>query len=227
MPPMNLKTFFARPDVKKAITFYIQSGVIFAITFTILLVMGFVPTEFTSSKPIKNKVSTGTQNTQAETTDTINALTKENTPQTQTKPERIIISKIGVDSYIQAPQSQNVSALDAALQKGAVYYPGSGTIEKGNIFLFGHSTNWKIVNNQAYKTFNDLDKLEEGDEITLHADGYAYIYTVTEVTLVDDDAGLVEFNNSGKTLTISTCNTFGEKQERWVVDAIFKKKATI
>lgn len=227
---MNLKTFFARPDVKKAITFYIQSGVIFAITFTVLLVMGFVPTEFTSSKPIKNKPKIDSQNTQTVENTNINttdSLTKENTPQTQTKPERVIISKIEVDSYIQAPQSQNVSALDEALQKGAVYYPGSGTIEKGNIFLFGHSTNWKVVNNQAYKTFNGLENLEEGDEITLHAGEYAYIYIVTSVTLVDDDEGLVEFDNSGKTLTISTCNTFGAKQERWVVDAIFEKKVSI
>ena len=226
---MKFKTFFERPDVKKAITFYIQSGVIFAITFTILLVMGFVPTEFTRSKSIKksptNDVSDVASST--DTSDDFVPLKKDEAPLTQTKPERITIAKIGVDSYIQAPQSQNVSALDQALQKGAVYYPGSGTIEKGNIFLFGHSTNWKIVNNQAYKTFNDLDKLEEGDEITLEADGYAYIYSVTDVTLVNDDEGLVEFNNSGRTLTISTCNTFGAKQERWVVDAVFKRRVAI
>lgn len=141
-------------------------------------------------------------------------------PETFTKPNRIIISKVGIDAQIIQPNSINVTILDQALQKGAVYYPGSGTIEQGNIFVFGHSTNWAVVQNQAYKTFNGLEKLQIGDEIYLEAGGQNYLYKVQSVKMVNADNALVEFDNSGRKLTISTCNTFGQKQERWVVEAI-------
>lgn len=138
---------------------------------------------------------------------------------TYTRPSYISIEKIGVDSVIELPNTQNIEILDQSLQKGAVHYPGSGGIEKGNIFIFGHSTNWKIVKNQAYKTFNDLDKLEKGDEIILEADGKKYTYLVDTVNLVNESESLVNLDTIEKKLTISTCNSFGDKQERWVVEA--------
>lgn len=140
-----------------------------------------------------------------------------------TRPDGISIPKIGIDSVIEKPNSVDVATLDNALTKGAVHYPGSGTIEKGNMFLFGHSTNWNVVQNQAFKTFNGLEKLVDGDEIIIEADGQSYVYVVNSVKLLDEDDALVEFNNSSRTLTISTCNTFGEKQERWVVEADFSR----
>jgi LPXTG-site transpeptidase (sortase) family protein len=140
-----------------------------------------------------------------------------------TRPDRITIDKVGIDSVIEQPVFRDVTTLDHALSSGAVHYPGSGTIEQGNIFLFGHSTGFSVVNNQAYKTFNGLNKLEEGDLITLEADGQDYEYRVENVYLADDSNVLVEFDSSQRRLTISTCNTFGQKQERWVVEAEFVK----
>jgi sortase (surface protein transpeptidase) len=87
-----------------------------------------------------------------------------------TVPDRIIIEKIGIDTKVIKPSAINVSILDEVLKQGAVYYPGSGTVEKGNIFVFGHSTNWPVVKNPAYKTFNGLDKLKSGDEIIVEAE---------------------------------------------------------
>lgn len=142
---------------------------------------------------------------------------------TATKPTRVTIDSIGVDSEILAPSSPRVDVLDAALKKGAVYYPGSGTIEQGNIFLFGHSTNWAIVQNQAYKTFNGLEKLKRGEEIKLEAEGKTYVYAVESVSLVDSNTAFVDLTKTGRRLTISTCDTFGRKADRWVVDAVLKE----
>jgi len=136
-----------------------------------------------------------------------------------TRPSRISIEKIEVDSVIELPNTQNIQSLDQSLQKGAVHYPGSGSIEQGNIFIFGHSTNWKIVKNQAYKTFNGLEKLEKGDEIILEADGNKYTYLVDTVVLANESDALVNLDTTEQKLTISTCNSFGAKQERWVVEA--------
>jgi LPXTG-site transpeptidase (sortase) family protein len=105
------------------------------------------------------------------------------------------------------------------LSQGAVYYPGSGAIEGGNVFVFGHSTNWSVVRNQAYKTFNNLDDLKAGDLIYLTAGGEEYAYEVERVRVAPDSEVLVSFGGDERRLTLSTCNTFGLKEERIVVEA--------
>lgn len=132
---------------------------------------------------------------------------------------RIRATSVGINAPIMHPVSTDVTMLDNALKNGAVYYPGSGTPNAGNIFIFGHSTNWAIVQNQAYKTFNNLDKLKVGEEIFLDTDTVSFVYRVDSVRLVDADEAFVNFDSNTPKLTISTCNTFGEKQERHVVEA--------
>ncbi len=142
-------------------------------------------------------------------------------------PVRITIPKIGVDSIINSPESRDVAVLDEFLKKGVVHYPGSGTLSGGNMFLFGHSTGFAVVQNQAYKALNDLRKLELGDEIFVNSASDKYVYKVISVVLVDDSEALVTFNGGDHMLTISTCNTFGEKQERYEVEAEFSRVESI
>jgi sortase (surface protein transpeptidase) len=49
------------------------------------------------------------------------------------------------------------------------------------------------------------------------------VYTVTRVQKASEDDVLVDFNKGDRMLTISTCDTFGKKQDRWVVEAEFTK----
>lgn len=225
---------------KETTIFVLQVIGAFFLTFIVLLVFGFLPKELRPDISSSDSFAESDAEAQyaydneytyvaPQDTDTeyVRAIPdryqQEAAPQTATKPTYISIPKIDVSSQILQPNSQRVDVLDAALQQGAVYYPGSGTIEGGNIFLFGHSTNWAIVQNQAYKTFNDLDKLVVGDEIQLKANGKTYIYSVEKVQLVDANQAFIDLSKPGRRLTISTCNTFGEKSERWVVDAVFKE----
>jgi LPXTG-site transpeptidase (sortase) family protein len=137
-------------------------------------------------------------------------------------PTNIKISKIGVDVAISNPESDNVEVLDEYLKKGAVHYPGSGSLALGNMFLFAHSTGIKIVQNQAYKAFNDLKSLSAGDAISVSGeDGRIYLYKVFSVKLATDKDVLVTFDRKERMLTLSTCNTFGQKSERYVVEAYF------
>ena len=219
-------------------TFAFQVGGIFLFVVFIASIVVFGPREFNDALSRSN--SNNSQNTETTTSNTQENVEytrevsfdnrKENTsntevaPQSITKPVHVSIDSIGVDSVILHPDSQRVDVLDEALSEGAVYYPGSGTLEQGNVFLFGHSTGFAVVRNQAYKTFNDLDKLNKGDEISLKGeDGKTYVYAVDTVELVDADTAFVELNNTGRTLTISTCHSFGKKSERWVVDATLKE----
>lgn len=187
-------------------TFYflgVMIGVV-GLTYFSLYIVGFVP----KNLRVENII-----------TDADLPKNKEVIYEGTTIPDRIIVEKIGINTKVIKPSVINVSVLDEVLKQGAVYYPGSGTVEKGNIFVFGHSTNWPVVQNPAYKTFNGLDKLKSGDEIIVEAEGKNFSYKVKSVELVNAEDAIVEFDNSGQTLTLSTCNTFGEKQERWVVVA--------
>lgn len=138
------------------------------------------------------------------------------------KPSRILIPSVGIDSVVLQPQSPMIDVLDSALQKGAVYYPGSGFIEKGNIFIFGHSSGLPVVINQAYKTFNGIEKSNIGDEIILYANGQKHTYIIERVYQADAESAFIDLSRSGRRLTISTCNSFGTKSDRWVVDAVIK-----
>jgi LPXTG-site transpeptidase (sortase) family protein len=191
---------------------------IFTITYTTLLLFGFAPKQFQSSQDDTSKNIFQVSRTNTDTSDIpVEEL------DTNLIPQKIEIPKIGVSSVIQIPRAIDVTSLDTALAKGSVYYPGSGTLQAGNMFLFGHSTNWKVVNNQAYKTFNNLEKLVKGDSIELTSGGKKYIYEVTTVKRAAEDDVLIEFNKGDRMLTISTCDTFGQKQDRWVVEAEFKE----
>lgn len=194
---------------------------IFAGTYAILALLGFVPEQFKStSSPDTAPVADISPDFSAQ--DQIGG-SSDDTSEADTNllPERIMIDKIGVSTSIVVPRAVDVATLDAALTRGAVYYPGSGTLQNGNMFLFGHSTNWKVVNNAAYKTFNGLEKLVAGDEIKLVSGGQTYVYTVRTVKLANEDDALVQFASAGRMLTISTCDTFGQKDDRWVVEADF------
>jgi len=190
---------------------------IFLITYTVLALIGFVPEQlkFVSKEPVAKAIVQEDVALAKKNTNTSEPLAVD----TNLIPNHISIPKIGVDSSIVIPQGVDVAVLDNALTKGAVYYPGSGTLQGGNMFLFGHSTNWKVVNNEAYRTFNDLDKLVIGDEIELKSGDKTYTYAVRTVKRASENDALVNFASSGQSLTISTCDTFGRKQDRWVVEA--------
>lgn len=142
-------------------------------------------------------------------------------------PVRISIPHIGVDTIVQNPATTNISVLDDLLTKGSVRYPGSGLAGKGNMFLFGHSTGLRVVNNQAYRAFNNIKNLQAGDEITVYAENKKYIYRVRDVTLVDSTEAWVDLSVTSPMLTLSTCNTFGKKEERHVVQADFVRSETL
>ncbi len=134
------------------------------------------------------------------------------------EPVRINIPAIGVNSIIKNPTSTNHETLDAELTKGVVRYPGSGFPGSGNMFLFGHSTGFSLVQNQAYKVFNRLKDMKNGDTITIHGTVATYEYRVTSVRKVDKESTLVSFDTKKNMITLSTCDSFGKAADRFVVE---------
>jgi LPXTG-site transpeptidase (sortase) family protein len=198
---------------KSQIRFVIYFATIFILSFVLLYSAGLVPESIKQNQG--DSLRTLWDKAQKEAVD--NQLGQSNI--ISESPTRIVIDKIGVDSVIFNPNTTNVATLDEYLKQGAVRYPGSGLLGSGNMFIFGHSTGIKVVNNQAYKTFNGLKDLKSGDIIKVYGKTTIYKYLVRSVTLVDQNQALVEFGNNKNMLTLSTCNTFGAKSERYIVVA--------
>ena len=147
-------------------------------------------------------------------------------------PAHIVIPTIGVDAPVLNPDTRDVDALDNYLTQGAVRYPGSGSLTSGNMFIFGHNTSFKVVHNKAYQTFDNLRDLKAGDQIyvysatTTAANGSSippqkYVYSVQSVTLKYADDAVVTFSPDVHTLTLTTCDVFGEMEQRYIVTASF------
>ena len=144
-------------------------------------------------------------------------------------PTKIEISAIHLSATIANPTTTDIEILDAGLLSGAVRYPTSAKLgETGNVVLFGHSSYLPVVGNQAYKTFNGIQKLVAGDVITVYAPHAVYTYRVRTVAKESaaSDAG-IPLAVTGRVLTLSTCNSFGAKTDRFVVTADFVESHSI
>lgn len=133
---------------------------------------------------------------------------------------RVVVEKIDLDVVVKNPMSTNVAVLDEALLTGAVRYPTSAKLgEEGNVILFGHSSYLPIVNNEAFKAFNEIQHLEKGDRITVYGETAAFVYAVTDVASADADEAAIPLTAKGHTLTLATCDSFGKKTARFIVTA--------
>lgn len=200
---MKLRKILYR-DIIKAGFFFMC---IFVVSFVALYFLGFVPNELQDKSTVSSSVDTAS-------TTVVNKKQYE-------LPVRITIEKIGVNTIVQNTDTTNIYALDELLLNGVVRYPGSGLPGEGNMFFFGHSTGLRVVNNQAFRAFNNLKDLVAGDMISVYGDKHLYTYKVNNVKLANSEDVLVDFSIKKNMLTLSTCNTFGQKQERYVVEADF------
>lgn len=138
------------------------------------------------------------------------------------QPTRIIIPSLNKDLPLQNPVTRNIDSLTEVLKTAPARYIDSAMLgEKGNMILFGHSSHLPVVKNQMYKAFNDIEFLTEGDTIIVMGGGSEYLYRVTGVREVDAREGIIDLSKDRARLTLVTCNTFGEKTARWIVEAEF------
>lgn len=211
---------------------------VFFVTYSVLTVLGLIPND-TASVAVGTATDTKTPLVTLETSPLVAStpvahprdLTGVSVPYGRTGivnvsgdlPVAIEASAIGLSVSIANPSSVAIATLDAALLHGAVRYPTSATLdEDGNVILFGHSSYLPIVHNLAYKTFNGIQKLKEGDEVTVYSTKTAYVYQVERVVKESADSGApLPLSVSGRILTLSTCDSFGQKSDRFVITARF------
>ncbi len=137
-------------------------------------------------------------------------------------PVRIEIARIGLKATVANPTATDVATLDAALHDGAVRYPTSAKLgADGNVILFGHSSYLPVVNNPAYKAFNEIQKLTKEDRIVVQGATHTFVYQVESVNSADAGVDGIPLTVEGKMLTLATCDSFGTKSDRFIVTARF------
>lgn len=134
----------------------------------------------------------------------------------------IVITKIGVN----APIIQDVTTIREseymdALKRGVAHAQGTALPgEKGNMFLFAHSSLnfWQLG---PYATvFNLLNKLEEGDLVTVFYKDHAYTYEVYEMEVIpgwNTEPFYEEYDEA--TITLVTCDPPGSTLNRRIIKA--------
>lgn len=151
------------------------------------------------------------------------------TSSTGENPVKVDIPSLKISAPISNPDTTNIQKLDDLLLSGAVRYPTSGLLGKnGNVVLFGHSAEYyPIVNNPWYKTFDNIEKLKQGDLIIVSSSDRAYTYAVDTVAEMNATEDAIPLQVEGQKLTLSTCDTFGKKSDRHVVTATLVESHSI
>lgn len=188
------------------VAFAIVFFLMFAATFVFLAAVGATP------DPLGSVDSTNTPQST-------------NTPATATQPEdpvRVVATSIGLDVAVVNPTSTDTNVLDDALEQGAVRYPTSSLLGvDGTVYLFGHSSYLPVVYHQYYKTFDGIQDLKVGGIVSVYSGTTEYRYSVTQVRVADATEDVVELPSDGKHLVLSTCDSFADKTNRFVVSADF------
>ncbi|MAZ56568.1 hypothetical protein CL653_02150 [bacterium] len=142
-------------------------------------------------------------------------------------PVKIVFDELDKEIAVLNPTSRSVADLDAALLEGVVRHPDSADFQNtGNIFILGHSSYLPNVMNKNFQAFNGIQNLDWGDTIRLWSTDTEYVYRVDRVYKAKASEVTVPLDTTRGKLTLATCNSFGSKDDRFMVEAtLVSKKA--
>lgn len=135
-------------------------------------------------------------------------------------PETIIFDALDREVTILNPETADAATLDEALLKGVIRHPDSADFaRKGTMFLLGHSSYLPVVRNKNFQAFNGIQKMKWGDTIRLRSSDKEYVYSVDKVYEAKASNASVPIEWGIDKLILATCNSFGTKEDRYMVEA--------
>lgn len=163
------------------------------------------------------------EDTTTQPTSSINEDTKPEEDQRETFiPRTLLIDKLGKKLIVNNPDETRIAVLDEALLSGVVRYPTSAVLnENGTVLIFGHSSYLAVVKNQNFRAFNGINTLAWGDLIRVQSDDSEFVYRVDRVYQLKATADSIPIQWDTKKLVLVTCNSFGTKEDRHIVEASF------
>jgi len=232
------------------IRFFIVFFVVFTMTYTFLFIVDFLPESPVSAnvpaEGLVDELNDTERDLMSESSDVLQSVSDQplnieiiETDQTDVAVEAVDDSKqdLPVSMYIESldreitvlnPLSRSIADLDTALLDGVVRHPDSAAPNQdGNVFILGHSSYLPNVFNPNFQAFNGIQNLEWGDVITLTSEGVTYTYRVDKVYKAKASDVVVPIANTGKMLTIATCNSFGSTDDRYIVEATLQTQTAV
>ncbi len=135
-------------------------------------------------------------------------------------PTSIHIKKLNRRLDVNNPVSGNIDSLNQSLLTGVVRHPDSANLnQKGSVLIFGHSSYLPKVINKNFQAFNGIQNLAWGDLIEVNSDNLTYLYKVDKVYETKSTDTNIPIAGTKNKLVLATCNTFGEKEDRFIVEA--------
>jgi len=141
---------------------------------------------------------------------------------------RIVIPKIGkniplIDIREKTVESKNKldNILMKELEDWVVRYPGSAKPgEKGNSFIFWHSSNFPWIAGDYNDVFSRLGQVEKWDIVFSYYGQKKYKYKIVEKKVVrPTDIGVLKNDETKKQLTLMTCWPIGTTLNRLILTA--------
>ena len=209
--------------VERITFFFVAMGVI-TLTYGLFVLVDFIP----EAPKTKDTVPGVANTTDFEKTESISsAVTKP--ASTEALPVKIIFDSLGNREVpVMNPTSSDITVLNTALLSGALRHPESADLlHEGTMYILAHSTYLPNIKNPNYKAFNDIQKLKWGDIIRVQSKDLEYVYSVEREYEAKASTGEVPLQSEKAKLVLSTCNTFGTKDDRFIVEATLVMKRAI
>ena len=138
------------------------------------------------------------------------------------KQNTLEIPKISISVPIVFADSTDKATLAKDLDLGVVYYPGSVYPgQQGQIIILGHSAppGWPTIKHDW--VFTDLEKLTQGDTISIDLNNKQYTYVVKQKSIIKRGAEVPADSAaiSNNVLTLISCWPPGKDYQRITVEA--------
>ena len=209
----------------RKVAFFVAFFIVVTITYAFLYALDFYPEPVIEEKNIE---STVVENSDDLSNESVKEVKKEVFATVSPLPNKIVFDSLDKEVEVLNPDSRAVVDLDEALLSGAVRHPDSATFSKdGNIFILAHSSYLPNVMNKNFQAFNGIQKLTWGDKVRLYSDDAEYIYRVEKVYEAKATEVFVPETPGEAKLTLATCNSFGSKDDRYIVEATLIGKNTL
>lgn len=214
--PHHKVSIFEEMWIRK-VPFLVAFLIVLGTTFAVLYLFDFYPeyksaTTATTTAPVVVKPTPIPAKPVSTTTDAVKS--------GDIYPVKVTIEALDKTVTVLNPDKSDVATLDNALLSGVIRYPGSATYAKpGTMVLLGHSSYLPTVHNKNFQAFNGIQKLEWGDIIRVETKGTEYIYRVQKVREAKASTAEVDLQWKNFELTLVTCNSFGSKEDRFIVEA--------
>lgn len=142
------------------------------------------------------------------------------------EPDRISIPSLGITAPVVYTDDEDEDSFQKALQNGVVHYPNTAHPgEPGNVYIFGHSSDFPTAPGNYKTVFALLPKIKQGDIIEISdPQGKIHKYAAAETKVISpSDLGVLNQDFSKKQLTLQTSYPIGTAFKRFIVVAFLEE----